>query len=264
MDEITMFTAIRPAPPAEAEPTRQRARIRLEGALGATGGRRRGSDRRRAGLGRFRFRRPVLLAGAAAAAVAACAAIVVPAVLPSGGAGSLVTAAWAVQRNADGTVTVTLKDVFDLGGLQQALASDGVPARVITVGTDPAAYTGPLVAANPVNRTTVSGCFYPATGSDFEPAPVQQAVVTQVATPVGTDVTALYDIHPAAMPPGSVLLIQGAAIGGKGPRAAAEVSELASFPAPAVLAGTSLPPTCTWRVIAQFPFRLVSRGSVKK
>ena len=263
MDEITMFTAIRPAPPAEAEPTCQRARIRLEGALGATGGRRRGSDRRRAGLGRFRFRRPVLLAGAAAA-VAACAAIVLPAVLPAGGAGSLVTAAWAVQRNADGTVTVTLKDVFDLGGLQQALAGDGVPARVITVGTDPAAYTGPLVAANPVNRTTVSGCFYPATGSDFEPAPVQQAVVTQVATPVGTDVTALYDIHPAAMPPGSVLLIQGAAIGGKGPRAAAEVSELASFPAPAVLAGNSLPPTCTWRVIAQFPFRLVSRGSVKK
>ena len=263
MDEITMFTAIRPAPPAEAEPTRQRARIRLEGALGATGGRRRGSDRRRAGLGRFRFRRPVLLAGAAAA-VAACAAIVVPAVLPSGGARSLVTAAWAVQRNADGTVTVTLKDVFDLGGLQQALAGDGVPARVITVGTDPAAYTGPLVAANPVTRTTVRGCFYPATGSSFEPASVQQAAVTQVATPAGTDITALYDIHPAAMPAGSVLLIQGVAIGGQGPRAAADVSELTSFPAPAVLASDSLPPGCTWRVIAQFPFRLVSRGSVKK
>jgi hypothetical protein len=191
---------------------------------------------------------------------------VVPAVLPAGGAGSLVTAAWAVQRNADGTVTVTVtvKDVFDLGGLQQALASDGVPARVITVATDPAAYTGPLVAANPVNRTTVRGCFYPATSASFEPAPVQQAVVTQVATPAGTDITALYDIHPAAMPPGSVLLIQGAAIGGPGPRAAAEVSELASFPAPAVLTGNSLPPSCTWRVIARFPFRLLSRGSVKK
>ncbi|MGH3202954.1 MAG: hypothetical protein ACRDOA_00955 [Streptosporangiaceae bacterium] len=257
MDEITMFAAIRPAPLEQAEPSAPRARIRLEEALGATGGRRRGSGRRPGGLGRFRFRRPVLLAGAAA--VAACAAIVVPAVLPAGGAGSLVSAAWAVQRNADGTVTVTIKDVFDLGGLQQALASDGVPARVITVATDPAAYTGPLVAADPVNRTTVSGCFYPATGSNFEPAPVQQAVVTQAATPVGTDITTLYDIHPAAMPAGSVLLIQGVVIGGQGPRAAADVSELVSFPAPAVLVSDSLPASCTWRVIATFPFTLVQR-----
>ena len=263
MDEITMFTAIRPAPPADAGPGAARARIRLEEAFGAAGGRRRGSGRMPAGPGRFRFRRPALLAGAAAAA-AACAAIVVPAVLPAGGAGSLVTAAWAVQRTADGTVTVTVTDVFDLGGLQQALASDGVPARVITVATDPAAYTGPLAASDPVKQTTVRGCFYPATGASFEPAPVQQAVVTQVATPAGTGITALYDIHPAAMPPGSVLLIQGAALGGPGPRAAAEVSELASFPAPAVLTGNSLPPSCSWRVIARFPFRLLSRGSVKK
>jgi hypothetical protein len=262
MDEITMFTALRPAPPEEVEPTRQRARIRLEGALGAPAGKRRGSGRRDAGLGRFRFPRPVLLAGAVAAA-AACAAIVVPAVLPAGGAGSLVTAAWAVQRNTDGTVTVTLKDVFDLGGLQQALASDGVPARVITVATDPAAYTGPLVAANPVTRTTVRGCFYPVTGSSFEPASVQQAAVTQVANPVGTDITALYDIHPAAIPAGSVLLIQGVAIGGQGPRAAADVSELTSFPAPAVLASDSLPPGCTWQVVARFPFPLVPRQHAK-
>ena len=262
MDEITMFTAIRPAPPADAGPGAPRARTRLEEAFGAAGGRRRGSGRPPAGPGRFRFRRPVLLAGAVAAA-AACAAIVVPAVLPAGGAGSLVTAAWAVQRTAGGTVTVTVTDVFDLGGLQQALASDGVPARVITVATDPAAYTGPLVAADPVHRTTVRGCFYPATGASFEPAPVQQAAVTQVATSAGTDITALYDIHPAAMPPGSVLLIQGAGIGGPGPRAAAEVSELASFPAPAVLTGNSLPPSCTWRVIARFPFRLLARGPAR-
>jgi hypothetical protein len=207
MDEITMFTAIRPAPPADAGPGAPRARIRLEEAFGAVGGRRRdsgrmpagpgrmpaGAGRMPAGAGRFRFRRSALLAGA-----------------------------------------------------------------------DPAAYTGPLAASDPVNQTTVRGCFYPATGASLEPAPVQQAVVTQVATPAGTGVTALYDIHPAAMPPGSVLLIQGAAIGGPGPRAAAGVSELASFPAPAVLTGNSLPPSCTWRVIARFPFRLLSRGSVKK
>jgi hypothetical protein len=267
MDEITMFAAIRPASPAEAEPGAPRARARLDAALQGPprrAGRRYGSSPRPGEPGRLgRYRRPALL-GAAAAAVAVCAAIVVPAVLPAGGSGSVVTAAWAVQRNADGTVTVTLKDVFDLSGLQQALASDGVPARVITVATDPAAYTGPLVAVNPVTRTTVRGCFYPATGSSFEPAPVQQAAVTQVATPVGTDITALYDIHPAAMPAGSVLLIQGVAIGGQGPRAAADVSELASFPAPAVLTSDSLPPGCTWRVIARFPFTLLPRGSVTK
>jgi hypothetical protein len=108
---------------------------------------------------------------------------------------------------------------------------------------------------------TVSGCFYPATGSYFAPAPVQQAVVTQAATPTGTAITALYTIRPAAMPAGSVLLIQGAAIGGQGPRAAADVAELASFPAPAVLAGDSLPPGCTWTVIDRFPFKLVGSQS---
>jgi hypothetical protein len=247
MDEITMFAAIKPAPPQESGPVRQRARARLEGALGAPGGRRRG-----------RFRKPVLLAGAAAA-IAAGAAIVAPAVLPAGSSGSVVTAAWAVQRDSDGSVTVTVSDVFDLGGLQQALAGAGVPARVITVATNPATYTGPLVSANPVNRVTVSGCFYPAAGSSFEPASVQWAVVTQVATAPGTMIKALYVIKPSAMPPGSVLLIQGAVIGGQGPRAAADVSELASFPAPAVLAGDSLPPSCTWRVIATFPFTLIQR-----
>jgi hypothetical protein len=261
MDEITMFTEIRPAPPEETEAVRERARARLERVLGAPDGKRRGFGRQGAGTGRFR--RPVLLAGVAAAA-AVCAAIVVPAVLPTGSGGSVVTAAWAVQRNSDGTVAVTLKDVFDLGGLQRALADAGVPARVITVATNPPDYTGPLEAANPVNQTTVSGCFYPATGSSFAPAPVQQAVVTRVATPAGTGITALYDIHPGAMPAGSVLLIQGAAIGGQGPRAAADVAELASFPAPAVLAGDSLPPSCTWQVIATFPFKLVTGGSATK
>jgi hypothetical protein len=264
MDEITMFTTIRPAPLAEAEPIRERARARLDAALqgpprrpGRRYGRRYGSsprlrERRRLG----RYRRPALL-GAAAAAVAVCAAILVPAVLPAGGSGSVVTAAWAVQREPDGAVTVTLKDVFDLGGLQQALDGAGVPAKVITVQTNPADYTGPLAAVHPVHQVTVSGCFYPTTGSYVAPAAVQRAVVTRVVTAAGTDIEALYVIHPSAMPAGSVLLIQGLAIGGQGPRAAAEVSELASFPAPAVLASDSLPPGCTWQVVARFPFRLI-------
>jgi hypothetical protein len=260
MDEITMFATIRPAPLAEAGPIRQQARARLDAALQGPprrpgrgyGASTRPGERRRLG----RYRRPALL-GAAAAVVAVGAAIVVPAVLPAGGGGSVVTAAWAVQREPDGTVTVTLKDVFDLGGLQQALDGAGVPAKVITVPTNPADYTGPLAAVNPVHQVTVSGCFYPTTGSYVAPAPVQQAVVTRVVNATGTGLQALYVIHPSAMPAGSVLLIQGVAIGGQGPRAAADVSELASFPAPAVLASDSLPPGCTWHVVARFPFRLI-------
>jgi len=62
---------------------------------------------------------------------------------------------------------------------------------------------------------------------------------------------------------GSVLLIQGVAIGGQGSKsfgatAAADVIELASFPAPAVLAGDSLPPGCTWQPVATLPFKLVT------
>jgi hypothetical protein len=84
-------------------------------------------------------------------------------------------------------------------------------------------------------------------------------VVTRIDNPPGRAIQVLYDVHPQAMPAGSVLLIQGAAIGGQGPRAAADVSELASFPAPAVLAAGSLPPSCTWSVIATFPFTPLSQ-----
>ena len=266
MDEITMFATIRPAPLAEAGPIRQQARARLDAALQGPPrrpGRRYGSGMRRGERWLGRYRRPVLL-GAAAAAIAVGVAIVVPAVLPAGSSGSVVTAAWAVQRSSDGTVTVTVSDVFDLSGLQQALGGAGVSARVITVPTNPAIYTGPLVAFHPVNRVTVSGCFYPATGSYFAPAAVQQAVVTRVAPSPGGGISELYVIHPAAMPSGSVLLIQGVVLGGQGPQAVARVSELASFPAPAVLADDSLPPSCTWRTVGTFPFTLLPRGSATK
>ncbi len=72
-------------------------------------------------------RRLLLAAGAIAAATAA--AIVVPAVLPGRDAGSLVTAAWAVQHNPDGTVAVTFKQARDAAGLQRyrVLGNDNPP-----------------------------------------------------------------------------------------------------------------------------------------
>jgi len=71
------------------------------------------------------------LLGAGLAAAAAGAAIAVPAVLPAGPQGSFVTSAWAVERNAHGTVTVTITKIFhDQALLQHALREDGVPAYV--------------------------------------------------------------------------------------------------------------------------------------
>jgi len=121
-DEITLVTALRPEPPADAEQIRQRAGRRLEVGLRAA------PPYREARPSRSR----TLIFGAAAVATAAGAAIVVPAVLP-GSAGPLVTSAWAVTRGPDGAVTVTIpfrRTFRDQARLQRVLRADGVPAYV--------------------------------------------------------------------------------------------------------------------------------------
>jgi hypothetical protein len=122
MDEISLVTALRPGPPADAEQIRQRARGRLEVALTGAGPNRQG---------RLSRNRRWLVVGAAAAAVALGAVIAVPAALPGSG-GSIVTKAWAVTRSPDGsTVTVTIDQTLsDWAGLQRALRAEGVPAYV--------------------------------------------------------------------------------------------------------------------------------------
>jgi hypothetical protein len=81
---------------------------------------------------------PKLALAGAAAAAAAAAAIAVPALLP-GGAGT--ARAWAVDRNPDGTVTITVNaELKDPSGIQHALDAAGVPAVVavqaFTTGTN--------------------------------------------------------------------------------------------------------------------------------
>jgi len=125
MDEIKMFTAIRPAAPADADRIRQLAQARLTAAIAAT------PDRSpREAAKRPNHRRPVFLA-AAAASVAATAAIVVPSVLPASGTGSLVTPAWAIQRGHGGTIDIVFtRALTHQAALQAALRADGVPAYV--------------------------------------------------------------------------------------------------------------------------------------
>lgn len=91
---------------------------------------------RRGRVVRIRRRAPVLTA---ALAVAAGTAAAVTALLPSGHQAGLQLAAWTVSRQADGTVTVTIRQLHDPAGLQRTLRADGVPASVTFSGQPPRA-----------------------------------------------------------------------------------------------------------------------------
>ena len=190
MDELTLFRALRPDPPDLAA-VQARARARVLDGLSPS------PDRPR--------RRRRLTLGLSAVAVAACAATVVPSVLLGGGGAP----AYAVTRDPDGTVKVTISDIVDAAdaaGLQNALRAEGIRARVWVGNTDRAP------AGNP-------DCQAPAT--NLEPQSVQLAVVSDYPKTVprgGTNMVITgtagkgpgwvgYIIQPAAMPRGSVLYI---------------------------------------------------------
>ena len=71
---------------------------------------------------------------AAALAVAAAAVFAVTALLPAGHPAShhpgIQLAAWTVVKQADGAVSVTIREMRDPAGLQSRLRADGVPASV--------------------------------------------------------------------------------------------------------------------------------------
>jgi hypothetical protein len=123
MDEISMFTQLRPEPPADADQIRERARRQLDAAITAAESPRPART--------FRRNRRRLMLSAAAVTVAAGAVIAVPALLPDSAGSSLVTPAWAVQQSPHGTITITIrKTLSNQAGLQRALRADGVPAYV--------------------------------------------------------------------------------------------------------------------------------------
>ena len=132
MDEITMFSMVRPAPPtpSEADAMRAAGRARLADTPrsgGAPGRRLAQAPGRR--LAQAPGRRLAVTAVASASVAAAVAATVAlthgtPAPIPRA---SIVTADWAVQRAATGLVTVTMSRAFgDPAGLEQALRSEGI------------------------------------------------------------------------------------------------------------------------------------------
>jgi hypothetical protein len=119
MDEITMYTALRPQAPGNAGELTGAVRRRLAGEFGTPPRR----IRRLPG-------RPRLLLAAGAITAAAAAAIAIVQAGPGRNTGQFVTAAWVVKHNANGTVKVTLKQARDAAGLQRALRADGIPAYV--------------------------------------------------------------------------------------------------------------------------------------
>jgi hypothetical protein len=148
---------------------------------------------------RARRRIPVLVGGltAAAAATAAAALVVAsgPAAVPgqhetAGHARTVVTAAWTVREDADGTVTIYLRQYYDPAGLQQTLRADGINAIVRSV-PQTTRKVGNTIYINPT-------CTY-ATTNDA-PQAVQKAVW-------GLSLSGPFVIHPSAMPHGSALFL---------------------------------------------------------
>jgi hypothetical protein len=196
MNDISTLRELRPAPPpAELEAMRMAARQRFVAGTAPAP--------RRAGQ---RWRRPVLAGGlitAAAAAVVAAALVLTsgPGALPGqqGTAGhgrTVVTTAWTVREDADGTVSIYLQQYANPSGLQQTLQADGINAIIRSIP-----YT--LQTSVNVNKPIVYPTCNYDTINDREPLSVQGAVVT-----VGREaLPALFVIHPDAMPAGAALFL---------------------------------------------------------
>lgn len=208
MDEISMFAELRPAPPADADADAIHAVVRgrvisvLSEADPATHDRRPPARRSPAGPRRPSVRRRVLIGGGLVAA-ATVAAIAVPAWLPGSG-DAVMAKAWAVERNGNGTITIKVSQQFnDPAGLQRALAADGITAFV-TVNLE---ITG--VNAKDGSAYSYNECDY--LNVDYASQAVQSAVVTEGNNPL-TRPSSIFAkwtwiIDPAALPPGSALLI---------------------------------------------------------
>jgi hypothetical protein len=191
MDEITMFASLRPDPPDEDELNKMRAAAR----------------RRVTTAGRPRHTRRWLATGLTAAVAGAATAAVVlasggtPAPAPAKHYGTIVTAAWTVKQDPDGTVTVDIRQFADPARLQRVLRDDGINAFVRQI---------PLVYKKVGKTTYISAsCAYPWTAPNDEPQSVVRAVIT-------SDLGQGWIIHPAAMPTGSALFLTGSSERGGG------------------------------------------------
>ena len=86
--------------------------------------------------GQRRHRRSIVarsLGALSAVGVVAAVVVAVTALVPAGHHPTAQLAAWTVVRQADGNVSVTIRELKDATGLQDTLRADGVPASVTLV-----------------------------------------------------------------------------------------------------------------------------------
>jgi hypothetical protein len=201
MDEMTALRQMRPVESAaELEAMRSGARERFVA----------GTVARRSNQ-RWRFS---VLAGGLTAAVAA--SVTASLVLTSGSAaipaqhdtaghgGTVVTAAWTVREDSDGTVTIEMRQYADPAALQQALRADGINAIVRSIPYRMETLPIPKPMPAPVKRPLRSPhptCLF--SSANNAPPAVQNAAVTisDQTFPIA------FVIHPDAMPQRSALLL---------------------------------------------------------
>jgi hypothetical protein len=223
VDELALFTELKPPQPDDPAGLVARARTRLDSALGAPAGRTIAGSEPPAGAGPVHAFRPghwpkrrVRLAAAAAiVAVAAGAAGLTTALLPSGAASharpglaqpahSPAKADWVVQRQPSGDFTVTLHELGDPAALQRALRAHGISAYVFTVPYEVVKIVHGHRIAGYVERP-VSNCttrpWRPLPKSDWSHVP--EAASEPYPVPGGF----AFDINPAGIPRGASLTI---------------------------------------------------------
>jgi hypothetical protein len=127
-------------------------------------------------------------------------------VLASGGTAprqtTVVTAAWTVRENTNGTVTVRIQQFEDPARLQQALRDDGINAFVGSAMR--------LIRTTYKNSTYFyPSCEYQLPPRNEAPRPEQAAVVTSDGEH-GEHGEDGWTIHPSAMRPGSALFLTAA------------------------------------------------------
>jgi hypothetical protein len=191
MNEVIMLRELRPVPsPAELDAMRTAARERFVAGTAPTRAPR-------------SWRRPMLAGGLVTATAAGAAAALVlasgPGAVPgrhatSGHSQTIVTTAWTVREDADGTVSIYLREYANPAGLQRALQAAGVNAIIRSV---------PYVVQRGFNKLVVQPTCNYDTANDGAPPAVQRAVLSmgQQALP------AMFIVHPDAMPPGSALFL---------------------------------------------------------
>jgi hypothetical protein len=224
VDELTLFTELKPPPPDDPADMVARARTQLDSVLGAPAGRTVAGSEPPAGAGlghTFRpghwpRRRVRLAAAAAIVAVAAGAAAVTTTLLPLGAgshaqpslsqpAHSPVRADWMVQRQPSGDFTVTLHELRDPAALQRALRARGISAYVFTVPyevvTSPTINKGQRVTQTQVRP--ISNC----ETRPWRPLPKGYHGPEAASEPYHVPGGYAFNINPAGIPHGASLTI---------------------------------------------------------